>query len=623
MEEELSNKLGDIAIIDVGSQYTNLIRALLDDLGISNKTVSSNTPLEQLQKFRGIIISGGPSSVYDLDAPHFTPDFFQLDLPILGICYGHQLMAHALGGEVSSGSYQEYGRSILELISREGIFLDLGENEPVWMSHSDTVTKVPPDFKVAAITKNCPVAAMHNDSMSRFGVQFHPEVAETKSGEYIIRRFVVDVCGCQVNIDLAGVVERLKNQIINEVGDKNVILLLSGGVDSNVAFALLANALGKDRVFGLHVNTGLLRQGETETLINTLQRSDLIDRLKIVDASDMFFERLRRVKDAESKRRVVANTFLEVKDSAMAELNLNPQKWLLGQGTIYTDLISSGLTTHAKTIKTHHNSLLEERSTIKIIEPLKTLYKHQVRSLGLELGLPHSVLWKEPYPGPGNSIRILGEVTRSRADLQRRVDSIVTEVLRKHSYDKILFQGFPVLAIIKDFDDPSLNGDILGTPNKERFETVKRARKIVSYYLQDSNEDIIEWQLILLPLKTVGIKGDNRSYAAPLVLRIDGLQNWLHLDYTLLEKLSSELTNQLNDVTRVVYDITRKKATDSKWEQLAFLRLITSREAMTADWAKVEYNVLEEISDMIVNTTGIDRVMLDVTQKPPGTVDWE
>jgi len=610
----------DIAIIDFGSQYTNLIRALLDDLGVESTILPNDTQVSELRDYKGIIISGGPASVYNPHAPTYSSRLFEIDLPILGICYGHQLMAYTMGGKVVSGLSREYGRVDIAITSPVQIFSGLKDIEPVWMSHSDTVIDVPSGFEIVAKTDSCPVAAMANLEKRRFGVQFHPEVSQTICGVKIIQSFI-EYCGCQINADATMLADKLKIQIRQDVGNKNVFLMLSGGVDSNVAFVLLINSLEKQKVYGLHIDTGLLRKGETDSLITVLKKLDLVDRLKIVDASSIFFTKLKGVLDAEAKRKIVASTFLEVKDQVMADLGLSSEEWLMGQGTIYTDLITSGLTAQSKTIKTHHNSLLQERQTLPIIEPLKSLYKHQVRSIGVKLGLPSEMVWKEPYPGPGNSVRILGEVTRERADLQRRVDSIVTTILKSYGYDKILFQGFPVLGFVSDFDVPQLNGNIVGTVSQDRLQTVERANEIVRNYFHNKYAD---WQVVLFPFKTVGIKGDNRSFAAPIMIRLNQAEKkWGEVDYAILENLSSNLTNELDTITRVVYDITPASINDTTWEKIAFLRLITSREAMTVDWAKITYDVLGEISSKILDQTDISRVMLDVTQKPPGMVEWE
>ncbi len=610
-----------IAIIDFGSQYTNLIRRSFRELSVSCTIHTPDVTPEQLAECAGVVLSGGPSSVYGADAPRCDAAIFELPIPILGICYGHQLMAEMLGGRVTSAEGGEYGRARLEVIKGDHLFTGVPRELEVWMSRGDVVEAPPPDFQVVAQTDACPVAAMASSSGDRYSVQFHPEVAHTIHGVQILRNFALGVCKAGVTTASHDLVDDLIAEIRGEVGERRVFLMLSGGIDSTVAYLLLARALGSERVFGLHVDTGLLREGETDFVVDTLHGLG-IENFKVVDASSDFLGALAGVSDPERKRRAVAQTFLDVKDREMEKLGLDPNEWLMGQGTIYPDLIASGVSDHSHTIKTHHNSLLKERSDFPIVEPLKLLYKDEVRRIGTALGLEEDFVWREPFPGPGLSIRLLGEVTEQKLALQRQADEILNECLRPTRWRRELWHRFPVLGIVSEYEQPLLRDGVLGEAAPARTETVQAADAILRQELRAHGVDHDRAECVILPLKSVGIKGDARSYESPLVVSIARGGRWARVPYRFLEQLSSRLTNEVASVNRVVYDLT-SGATIGPMDRLAFLRLITSRDAMTADWAKLEHDLLAEISSRITGETAIDCVMIDITQKPPSMMEWE
>ncbi|HTR88939.1 MAG TPA: glutamine-hydrolyzing GMP synthase, partial [Solirubrobacteraceae bacterium] len=467
-----------IAIIDFGSQYTNLIRRSLRELSVGCAVHQPDVRPEQLEDCAGIVLSGGPSSVYGENAPRCDPAILALPVPILGICYGHQLMAQALGGVVTPGEGGEYGRAHLEVIADEHIFTGVPRAQEVWMSRGDVVQEPPPGFAVIARTDACPVAAMANVADERYSLQFHPEVAHTTHGAEILRNFALGVCKAGVATRSHDLVEDLVAGIRAEVGERHVFLMLSGGIDSTVACVLLARALGSERVFGLHVNTGLLRAGETDYVVRTLHGLG-IENFEVVDACADFLGALKGLTDPEDKRRAVARAFLDVKDREMARLGLDPEQWLMGQGTIYPDLIASGVSDHSHTIKTHHNSLLKEREDFPIVEPLKLLYKDEVRRIGISLGLEEDFVWREPFPGPGLSIRLLGEVTPEKLALQRAADVILNEVLAPTPWRRELWHRFPVLGVVSETETPVLREGVVGELTPERTETVRLAQAIL------------------------------------------------------------------------------------------------------------------------------------------------
>jgi GMP synthase (glutamine-hydrolysing) len=505
-----------ILILDYGSQYTQLIARAIREEGVYSEIYSCYEDFEKIKSFNpyGIILSGGPSSVYEKDAPDLDERIFSLNVPVLGICYGLQILTKKLGGEVERGKEKEYGRAIIDVIKRDGIFRGVKKKIQVWMSHGDRVKVLPPGFVQIACSSNSPYAGIADEKRKIFGVQFHPEVAHTPDGKKIIRNFL-EICSAPKNWNMASFLDYTIKRIREEAGDSKVICAVSGGVDSTVTAVLLHRAIG-DRAILVFVNNGLLRKGEVEEVLKNFRKMGLP--LLFVNAEKEFLGALKGVKDPEEKRKIIGNKFIEVFERAIR--GIKGVKFL-AQGTLYPDLIESrSYRGPSAKIKTHHNvGGLPERMRLKLIEPLKELFKDEVRKLGMELGIDREILMRHPFPGPSLAVRIIGEVTKKRLDILREADHIFIEELKKSGlYDKV-WQAFSVL----------------------------------------------------LPLKTVGIKGDRRSY-----------------------------------------------------EWVIALRAVDSRDGMTADWSKLPHRFLERVATRIVNEVdGVNRVVYDITSKPPATIEWE
>jgi GMP synthase (glutamine-hydrolysing) len=613
---------GGIAILDFGSQYTHLIGRRIRGLGVSGRLLSPETTAQELAGYGGIVLSGGPASVKEPGAPLPDPAIFQLGIPILGLCYGHQLMVSMLGGIVRQSRTREYGKAMLTVRERDLIFDGLGEKETVWMSHGDLVEKLPPGFHVLGTTSDCPTAAIGNTARKLYGLQFHPEVHHTPRGIDILQNFVWRACGCEPRIPPTPSVESMIEQIRREVGDKNVFLFVSGGVDSTVAFVLMTKALGPERVYGLHINNGFLRLGEMDRVKSHMDSFGFTN-FHQLDATQEFHKAVKGLTDPEAKRKGVARTFLEIKDTVYEDLGLNPEKWLLGQGTIYPDLITSGVTKNADVIKTHHNSLLDERETLPLIEPMRDLYKDEVRELGLKLDMPRDFLWKEPFPGPGNSVRVLGEITSEKLTLQGEVDAIIDRCLEGTKWYVELWHKFPVLGIVSELGEPPrLDGEVVGLREEPRVAAARRSREILAEALREEGLQPATAAAIFIPVRSVGIKGDAKAYEHPMCLVIRDENSWVKLPDDLSERVSSRITNQVDGINRVVYDLTDLPP-DGPWDKLIFLRMLVSTDTMTADWGRIDEPVLREISQKIMALGKVDRVMLDITQKPPGMMEWE
>ncbi len=507
-----------IIIIDFGSQYSMLIARAVRECHVYCELAPPHRPWEDIASLypRGFILSGGPASVYEEGAPTLPDYVLASGLPVLGICYGMQLLAHTLGGEVALAERREYGHAVIEVDDPSSpIWAGLPRSFPVWMSHSDQVVGLPPGFRVLAHSDNSPVAAMADDSRI-FGLQFHPEVAHTPLGKEIIRNFLYRVCGCKGEWTPANFIAQAIEEIRAQVGKGRVLCALSGGVDSAVTAALVHRAVG-DQLTCVFVNNGLLRREEPERVIQTFQRHLGIS-LVYVEASDLFLERLRGVIDPEEKRRIIGETFIHVFEGESRRLG---DFQFIAQGTTYPDVIESagGVGPSAK-IKTHHNvGGLPKNIAFRLVEPLRYLFKDEVRRVGLELGLPEELVYRHPFPGPGLAVRIVGEVTREKLEILRACDWIVMDEIKKAGLYRQLWQSFAVLT----------------------------------------------------DTKSVGVMGDCRTYG-----------------------------------------------------YVVAVRAVTAQDAMTADWARLPYDVLATISSRIVNEVpGVNRVVYDITSKPPGTIEWE
>ncbi len=510
-----------ILILDFGSQYTQLIARRVRELQVFCTIAPSATPAAQVAQLgpTGVILSGGPDSVYRHGAPQADPGLFHLGVPVLGICYGMQLMARQLGGEVEGGGQREYGPARLKVGGRSGLLARLGDEEPVWMSHGDRLTREPEGFQVTGSTGSVERAVIEDGRRRLYGIQFHPEVHHTPNGSALLRTFLFDICGARGDWTMASFLEEAVGRVRRQVGGGRVLCGLSGGVDSSVAALLIHRAVG-DRLVPLFVDNGLLRQGEADEVMAAFTgRYGL--QVRKVDAGDLFLERLAGVTDPEDKRKAVGETFIRVFEEQARRLQADGEITHLAQGTLYPDVIeSAGAGGPSAVIKTHHNvGGLPARMQLELVEPLRELFKDEVRALGRALGLAEEFVGRHPFPGPGLAVRVLGEVTREGLDLLRRADACFLGALRRAGlYDEVA-QAF----------------------------------------------------VVLLPVRSVGVMGDARSY-----------------------------------------------------EQVVALRAVTTQDYMTADWARLPGDLLAAVANDIVNTVpGINRVVYDITSKPPGTIEWE
>lgn len=506
-----------IGVIDFGGQYSHLIGRRIRDLGVYAEVFPSSITKEELKQvdgLRGIVLSGGAASVYGEESPKPDRQIRELEVPILGICYGHQLLAHLAGGKVKAGDVGEYGTTTLKRVTeRNDLLRGLSNGEEVWMNHKDRVVKMPPGFITLASTEASPVAAFANEDKGEFGVQFHPEVTHTSKGKEILENFVLKTCNANRDWNPKSLPSKLIKRAGEYIGDRKAIIGLSGGVDSTTATRIVGRAIGES-LTAVYVDTGLMRQGETESIEKTFSGSEI--NLEIIDESDEFLKKLEGVKDPETKRKIIGSTFIEVFTKLANSIGAD----VLVQGTIYSDVIESGSTTHSDTIKSHHNvGGLPEIVELDIYEPLKNLYKDEVRQVAAELDLPAEIINRHVFPGPGLAIRIVGEVTPERVEIVRKASYIVEEEMKSAGIYEEVWMAFAVL----------------------------------------------------LPIKSVGIQGDLRSYKYPVALRIveseDAMTaNFARIPYDLLEKVSTRITNEIEEVNRVVYDISNKPPATMEWE---------------------------------------------------------
>ncbi len=505
-----------IVVLDFGSQYNQLITRRIREIGVYSELHPHTVTAEEIKEMNatGIIFSGGPNSVYDKNAFSIDDAIFEMGLPILGICYGMQLMALHLKGNVEKSQNREYGKAELKLTKESKIFKDLPEEQIVWMSHGDLVTAAPPGFDVVGTSAGCPIASMADESRGFYGVQFHPEVRHSIYGNDLLRKFVYDVCGMNDDWSMENYIELEIEKIREEVGDKKVLCALSGGVDSSVVAVLIHKAIG-DQLTCMFVDHGLLRKGEAESVMKTFADGFNMNVIKI-DARDRFMSKLAGVTDPEKKRKIIGNEFIYVFDDEASKLEGMD---FLAQGTLYTDIIESGTTT-AQTIKSHHNvGGLPEDMQFKLIEPLNTLFKDEVRVLGKELGMPDEIVWRQPFPGPGLGIRIMGAVTEEKLEIVRESDWILRDEISKAGLDRDIWQYFTVLP----------------------------------------------------DLRSVGVMGDARTYDYAIGIRavtsIDGMtSDWARIPWEVLEKISVRLVNEVDHINRVLYDITSKPPATIEWE---------------------------------------------------------
>lgn len=599
-------KTGSIAVLDFGGQYAHLLARRVRECGAYSVLCPPEMPVGEMRGATGIILSGGPQSVYDLGSPRADPGIFESGVPILGICYGHQWIAHVMGGEVRAGGVKEYGRVLLRRGgsasgARRGLLEGCPEEFIVWMSHGDAVIALPPGFRCVASSDYCAVAAMADEERRIYGVQFHPEVAHTEHGQEILRNFV-GLCSASP-WSSANILRDAEERVREEAGDKSVFMLVSGGVDSTVAFALLNRVLGPERVRGLFIDTGLMRRGEVAAVRASLAGLGY-GNLHTEDASEEFFRALAGVSDPEEKRRIIGETFLAVQQRVVATYNLPPATWLLGQGTIYPDTIETGGTAHADHIKTHHNRIPTIQAMMaagRVIEPLKELYKDEVRRLGEELGLPRELVWRQPFPGPGLGVRILCTVDECDSECH---------------------------------------------PEKKFLTMTPHA---------------------VLPVRSVGVQGDGRTYRHAVALFSDDPfcvceEHWRlagdipnrdarfnrvlfctsHSDPLSLRRTPTCVTRETADLLREADAVVQDAASchgvsDAIWQfpvvllpigvrsggRSIVLRPVASVEAMTAEAFRLPPSFLREITGKLMALPGVDMVFYDLTSKPPATIEWE
>ncbi len=505
-----------ILIMDFGGQYSQLIARRIRECGVYCEIVPYNKPIEQIQalKPKGIVFSGGPSSVHSANAPQCDARVFELGVPVLGICYGMQLTAHLLGGKVAHATSREYGNTQLFVDSPEGIFAEIERETQVLMSHGDHIDTPPADFVVTAHTANTPVAAMASANRRIYGVQFHPEVVHTPEGMKMLRNFLFNICGCSGDWDMGSFVDQAIQAIRRQVGNKRVLCALSGGIDSSVAAVLVHRAVG-DQLTCVFVNHGFLRKGEPEQVVKTF-RDGFKMNLVYADVVDRFMNRIAGVTDPETKRKIIGDEFIRVFETEAAKLG---EIDFLVQGTLYPDVVESGTAT-AAVIKSHHNvGGLPEDMKFELVEPLRDLFKDEVRALARELNLPEDIVWRQPFPGPGLAIRIIGEITAERLDILRDADAIVHQEIKAAGLYRKVWQSFAILPA----------------------------------------------------MKSVGVMGDERTYAYTVGLRVvsseDGMTaDWVRLPYEVIDAISRRIVNEVKDVNRVVYDVTSKPPSTIEWE---------------------------------------------------------
>ena len=599
-----------IAVLDFGSQYAHLIAKRIRHLGAYTKIFSPSAKENLLQDAKGIVLSGGPASVYSTDIPQFNSNILSLDLPILGLCYGHQLIAKEFGGAIANTGKGEFGKAILQQTSDFPLWQNVSFPNQVWMSHQDSVTKCPPDFEVTGVTESGNVAAMRHRKRRIYTLQFHPEVNDTEQGQKMLDNFI-NTCEICSKWSMETFIKETTERLQQEVGERKVLMFISGGVDSSVAFALLDRVLGRDQMLGLYIDNGFMRKDESAEIIERYRQLGYTN-IQPRDYSTFFLDAVANQVDPQIKRQKIGATFIRMRDKFLNELNLSAQEWMLGQGTLYPDIIESGGTEHAEVIKSHHNRVQEVLDLVdsgNVVEPLKDLYKDEVRKVGSLLGLPDSIVWRHPFPGPGLAINVL-----------------------------------------------SARGD-------ESFPNLEQTAAEVSNCLKESNCDFS-----ILPVRSVGVQGDQRTYTSPAAL-INTPRDW---DW--LEKEATRLTNEVRNINRVVLQLdSNNKDLNSPYiirgafcskerldllreadfmatqmlkenglmekifqllvillpiskngkEDSLVLRPVVSEDVMTAQFARINWNLLDPLVESLLGLSGLETVFYDITHKPPATFGWE
>lgn len=513
-------KYDTILVLDFGGQYCHLIGRRIREHGVYSEIVSHDIKPEEIKllskefNVKGLIFSGGPASVYEPNAPKVNSHILDSELPILGLCYGHQLIAQMVGGKVEPAEQREYGIAYITIDKPIGVLRRLGWKEKVWMSHGDTVFSIPSEYEILARTENCPVAAFRHKNKPIYGLQWHPEVIHTEKGVHMLRNFIFEVCKCEANWKMEDITEKMIEEVRTEVGEGKAIIALSGGIDSSVATALAAKAIN-NRLTAVFVDHGFMRENEPEFVKRVFQKFRL--NLIMVDAQKRFLERLEGVIDPERKRKIIGKEFIRVFEEVAEKIGAD----YLIQGTIYPDRIESGFRKFSDKIKTHHNvaGLPTKIKFKKVVEPLRDLYKDEVRKVAKMLGLPKEIVFRQPFPGPGLAVRIMGELNKERIEILKKADGIVREEIEKSGLEDNLWQYFAVLT----------------------------------------------------DTKATGVKGDSRAYGYVVAVRVVESReamtvSFARISYTVLERISTRIANEIPEVTRVVYDVTHKPPATIEWE---------------------------------------------------------
>jgi len=603
-----------IAIIDFGGQYAHLIATKIRRHNILAEILQPEDPTEMFKKYKGIILSGSPAlSAFEEDSD-YNKEIFDLDTPILGFCFGHQEIAKHYGGEVINGK-QEWGYADLHILRDHPLYKGLGKVEQVWMSHFDTVLSVGPDFEELGYSilgegsEPHHFAAIGSDKYRRYGFQYHPEVDDTEHGDEMLKNFAIEICGCKPSWNMDSYLEEQETKIKEQVGDKSVFLLASGGVDSTVAAQLFGNALGPERLHLLHIDNGLMRKGESQKVIDAFNQMGLGDNLHFVDASDDFLSALEGLVEPEEKRRAIGDTFIEVFESKARKLGM--EEHLLGQGTIYPDTIESGGTKRAATIKTHHNRVpvIEEMIAAgKVIEPLADLYKVEVREMGEKLGISKKMLWRQPFPGPGLGVRLLcssGVMDESAEQLTKMSDA-VSEVLAKFNLvgTVLPIKSVGVKAELRSYEHPVLvHGDTNWDSLLEASGTLVKSVSGINRCLWNLSSD--------MPKKFKLIKATTTRQ------RLDLLRE---ADYLVMEGMRRHnIYDQIWQCPTVFVPLE----IDGKGREFCIVRPINSKRAMTATAARFPDQLIAELKQELLSLPGISGLAIDLTSKPPGTIEWE
>lgn len=622
-----------IGVLDFGGQYAHLIAARIRRLGAYSEIVipDSLTAEEAHRRFTGLVFSGGPSSVYDSGTPRSDPDLLTTELPILGICYGFQLMMKQLGARVLPAGNREYGPARLRLERAEGLFAgeEFGESQ-VWMSHGDEVASIPEGYVVLGSTEDCPFAAVGHPGKAKYGLQFHPEVTDTPRGEAYLRNFI-RICGLENTWRLDDFLDEEIRRIREQVGGRKVFFLVSGGVDSTVAYTLLARALPSDHLRGLLVDTGFMRQDEIEEVRSAL--TSLGVNLEIEDASDEYFRNLKGVVDPEKKRNIIGELFVDIQERVSGELKLNPEEWYLGQGTIYPDRIESGVTAHSHRIKTHHNRVSRIREMLRagrVVEPIRELYKDEVRRLGMILGLPRRIVERHPFPGPGLAVRCLcldEEIIPSRElrDAVEKPGSTMHEECRQRGMTPFVL---PVRSVGVQGDQRTYSRPVLLVPEEKikkpaEWEAAVALARLIPNRLQKVNRVLYYCAGRSHPTRTAG---DYRSSVPshPTPERLDLLRRADHIVTEFLhEKGLYDDIWQFPVVLVPVRFVSPAERSQDLSTQSIILRPVCSTEAMTASAYLMDPHLLAVLSDRLLAIKELNGVFYDLTSKPPGTIEWE